>query len=113
VNAPPVRSCGQLGGRPTQYFDVGIKESLDNLWRRVRASPVPRPRQLVFGSQTWFDDGHLRLAEVDTGQLTPAQAAVTEWCAWMRVQRGLTERSIAAYSYYAADLLDTVTAADE
>ena len=56
--------------------------------------------------------GYLRAAEVDEGQLTPAQAAVTEWCAWMRAQRGLTEKSIAAYCYYAAGLLDAVTAAD-
>lgn len=56
--------------------------------------------------------GYLRAAEVDEGQLTPAQAAVTGWCAWMRAQRGLTEKSIAAYCYYAAGLLDAVRAAD-
>ena len=56
--------------------------------------------------------GYLRVAEVDAGQLTPAQAAVTEWCTWMRAQRGLTEKSIAAYCYYAVGLLDAVTAAD-
>ncbi|HRC12032.1 MAG TPA: tyrosine-type recombinase/integrase [Dermatophilaceae bacterium] len=56
--------------------------------------------------------GYLRVAELDAGQLTPAQAAVTEWCAWMRAQRGLTEKSIAAYCYYAGGLLDTVRAAD-
>lgn len=56
--------------------------------------------------------GYLRAAEVDDEQLTPAQVAVTEWCTWMRGQRGLTEKSIAAYSYYAAGLLDAVTATD-
>lgn len=56
--------------------------------------------------------GYLRVVELDTGQVTPAQAAVTEWCAWMRIQRGLTEKSIAAYCYYAAGLLDAVKAAD-
>jgi len=56
--------------------------------------------------------GHLRVAEVDAGRLTPAQAAVTEWCTWMRDQRGLTEKSIAAYCYYAVGLLDAVTATD-
>ena len=56
--------------------------------------------------------GYLRAAEVDEGQLTPAQVAVTQWCAWMRAQRGLTEKSIAAYCYYAAGLLDAVRAAD-
>lgn len=56
--------------------------------------------------------GYLRVAEVDTGQLTPVQAAAAQWCAWMRVQRGLTEKSIAAYRYYAAGLLDMATATD-
>lgn len=56
--------------------------------------------------------GYLRAAEVDAGQLTPAQAAVAQWCSWMRVQRGLAEKSIAAYRYYAAGLLDAVTATD-
>ncbi|MHB1491752.1 MAG: tyrosine-type recombinase/integrase, partial [Cellulomonas sp.] len=56
--------------------------------------------------------GYLRAAEVDEGRLTPAQAAVTGWCVWMRAQRGLTEKSIAAYCYYAAGLLDAVRAAD-
>lgn len=56
--------------------------------------------------------GYLRAAEVDDEQLTSAQAAVVEWCTWMRVQRGLTEKSVAAYCYYGAGLLDAVTAAD-
>ncbi|MGH3447694.1 MAG: tyrosine-type recombinase/integrase [Nocardioidaceae bacterium] len=56
--------------------------------------------------------GYLRVAAVHTGQLTPGQAAVIEWCTWMRVRRGLTEKSIVRNCYYAAGLLDTVTAAD-
>ena len=56
--------------------------------------------------------GYLRAAGVDEGQLVAAQAAVAEWCTWMRVQRGLTEKSVARYCYYAAGLLDAVTAAD-
>ncbi|MDP3950642.1 tyrosine-type recombinase/integrase [Microbacterium sp.] len=56
--------------------------------------------------------GYLRTAEVDASQFTPAQAAVAQWCAWMRNQRGLTEKSIAAYCYYGAGLLDAVTATD-
>ena len=56
--------------------------------------------------------GYLRAAEVNERRLTPAQAAVTDWCSWMRVQRGLTEKSIVAYCYHAAGLLDEVTAAD-
>lgn len=56
--------------------------------------------------------GYLRAADVDAGQLTPAQVAVAEWCAWMRVQLGLTEKSVARYCFYATGLLDAVTAAD-
>lgn len=58
------------------------------------------------------DAGYLRAAEVNEAQLTPAQAAVTDWSTWMQVQRGLTVKSIAAYRYYASGLLDAVTAAD-
>lgn len=56
--------------------------------------------------------GYLRAAGPNEEQLTPIQAAVTEWCTWMRVQRGLTEKSVARYCYYAAGLLDLVKAAD-
>jgi site-specific recombinase XerC len=56
--------------------------------------------------------GYLRAAGASEEQLTPTQAAVAEWCLWMQVQRGLTEKSIARYCYYAADLLDAVKAAD-
>lgn len=56
--------------------------------------------------------GYLPAAGADEEQLTPTQAAVTEWCTWMRAQRGLTEKSIARYCYYAAGVLDAVTAAD-
>lgn len=56
--------------------------------------------------------GYVRTAEVNEEFLTPAQAAVTQWRAWMRGQLGLTEKSVAAYCYYAADLLDAVMAAD-
>ena len=56
--------------------------------------------------------GYLRAAEVNERQPTPAQAAVTDWCSWMSVQRGLTEKSVAAYRHYAAGLLDEVAAPD-
>lgn len=59
-----------------------------------------------------MDSGYLHAPEVNEHSLVPAQAAVVEWCAWMRGQRGLTEKSIARHSYYAAGLLDTVTAPD-
>lgn len=59
------------------------------------------------------DAGYVRpAAGVNEAQLTPAQAAVTEWHAWMRAQLGLTEKSVARYCYYAAGLLGWVRAAD-
>lgn len=56
--------------------------------------------------------GYLGAAEVDAGPVTPAQAAVAEWCSWMRDQRVLTAKTIAARCHYAAGLLDVLTAAD-
>jgi integrase len=44
--------------------------------------------------------------------LTPARSVVVDWCSWMRDQRGLTEKTIAARCHYAAGLLDVLTAAD-
>ena len=37
---------------------------------------------------------------------------MADWCSWMREQRGLTEKTIAARCHYAAGLLDVLTAAD-
>ena len=56
--------------------------------------------------------GYLKVAEVTTGQLTSAQAAVEDWCSWMRERRGLTEKTVAAYRHYAAGLVDEMTAVD-
>lgn len=56
--------------------------------------------------------GYLRVAEDGEDQPTLVQASVMEWCTWMRVQRGLTEKSVAAYCYDGAGLLDAVTAED-
>ena len=54
--------------------------------------------------------GHLGAAEVCAGPLTPAQAAVVEWRSWMRDQRGLTGKTIAARCHRAAGLLDVLAA---
>jgi site-specific recombinase XerD len=54
-------------------------------------------------------DGYLDLAVVESGHPTPAQAAVAEWRGWMRYQRGLTEKTVAARVRYAAGLLDALT----
>jgi integrase len=59
-----------------------------------------------------IDAGYLGVTDVDVGPLTPAQAAVAQWCSWMRDQRGLTEKTITARCHYAAGLLDVITATD-
>lgn len=58
------------------------------------------------------DAGYLGVTDAAVGPLTPAQAAVTQWCSWMRDQQGLTEKTIAARCHYAAGLLDVITATD-
>ncbi len=55
---------------------------------------------------------YLSAAEVDTSQLTSARAAVADWSSWLRDQRRLTEKSIAARCYYASGVLDELTTAD-
>ena len=51
------------------------------------------------------DAGYLGMTDADAGLVTPPQAAVAEWCSWMRDRRGLTEKTIAARCHYAAGLL--------
>lgn len=58
------------------------------------------------------DAGYLAVARADAGTATPAQASVSAWCEWMRDQRGVTTKTIAARCHYAAGLLDVITAAD-
>lgn len=80
---------------------------------RARDLPCGSVKRWMGALRRFLEEaGYLRLVEVDEGQLTQGKAAVTEWCAWMRTQRGLTEKSVAAYCYYAAGLLDTVIVAD-
>lgn len=55
---------------------------------------------------------YLGPVEVEAGQFSPAQAAVAQWCSWMRDQRGLAQKTIAARCHYAAGLLDVITAID-
>lgn len=57
-----------------------------------------------------IDAGYLTVTGADSGPATPAQVEVAQWCLWMRDQRGLTEKSIAACCYYAAGVLDLVVA---
>ena len=56
--------------------------------------------------------GYLSAIGIQTDSLTPAQTAVADWCSWMREQRGLTEKTIAARCHYTAGLLEVLTAAD-
>jgi len=56
--------------------------------------------------------GYLGRSTSEPVALTPAQAAVHDWCGWMRDQRGLTTKTIAAYCRYAAGVLDKVVSAD-
>ena len=56
--------------------------------------------------------GYLSATGVQADSLTPARSVVVDWCSWMREQRGLTEKTIAARCRYAAGLLDVLTAAD-
>ncbi len=58
------------------------------------------------------DSGYLGVTSVDAGPVTPAQAAVAQWCSWMRDQRGLTEKTIVARCHYAAGLLGVISTAD-
>lgn len=58
------------------------------------------------------DAGYLCVTDADADPVTPAQAAVAEWCSWMRDRRGLTEKTTAARCHYAAGLLDVITARD-
>lgn len=52
------------------------------------------------------------VAKQDVDALTPTQSAVEQWCTWMRDQRALSEKTIAARCHYAAGLLDVITTAD-
>lgn len=56
--------------------------------------------------------GYLGALEVEADQVTPAQSAVAHWCAWMRRERGLAEKTIEARCHYAAGLVDVLTTAD-
>jgi len=54
--------------------------------------------------------GYLSSVGVQSDPLTPAQTAVADWCLWMREQRGLAGKTIAARCHYASGLLDLLTA---
>jgi len=55
---------------------------------------------------------YLSATGVQADSLTPAQSVVVDWCSWMREQRGLAEKTIAARCHYAAGLVEVLAAAD-
>ena len=56
--------------------------------------------------------GYFAASENEVCAVTEAQAAVTEWRTWMRDDRGLLEKTIAARCYSGAGLVDVVATPD-
>ena len=102
-----------------QVVDAGVDDIDEELLGRFLAAERSRDRPCV-SVESWMGAlrrfltaaGHLKAAEVDAGQVTPTLAAVAAWCWWMHDRRGLTEKTIAAYCYYGAGLVDVVAGAD-
>ena len=103
----------------TQLAGAGIDDIDEDLLARFLA--VERSRDLPcvsvkqgIGTMRRFltAAGYLSAAVVQADSLTPAQTAVAGWCSWMREQRGLAEKTIAARCHCAAGLLDVLMAAD-
>lgn len=58
------------------------------------------------------DAGYLVATDAGADLATSGLTAVAEWCLWMRDERGLCEKTIAARRHYAAGLVDVITRAD-
>lgn len=56
--------------------------------------------------------GYLGAAKPGPDPSTPVQVAAWEWCSWLRGQRALTEKTVAAYCRYGAGLLDKIATVD-
>ena len=82
---------------------VAAEQSRDFVCVTVKSSMGTMRRFLI-------DAGYLTVTGADSGPATPSQVEVAQWCSWMRDQRGLTQKSIAACCYYAAGVLDLVVA---
>ena len=102
-----------------QLVGVEVDDIDEDLLARFVAVEGSRDRPCVAVKQ-WIGTmrrfltaaGYLSATGVQPDSLTPTQAAVADWCSWMREQRGLTEKTIAARCRYAAGLLDVLMAAD-
>ena len=102
-----------------QGVDVGVDDIGEELLDRFVAAE--RSREVVCGTvkssmgtmrRFLTASGHLRPSSGGAGSVSPAQAEVEQWCSWMRDERGLTEKTIAARCHYAAGLLDVITTSD-
>jgi site-specific recombinase XerC len=102
-----------------QEVGAGVDDIGEDLLERFVAAERSRDFVCVtvkssMGTMRRFltEAGYLDVTAADTGPVTPAGAAVAQWCSWMRDQRGLTEKTIAARRHYAAGLLDVITGTD-
>lgn len=80
--------------RSRQVVCVAVKNSMGTMRRFLNAA------------------GYLRCSKTDLRGPTPVDDALDRWRRWMRDERGLTEKTIAARCRYAAGLLDVVTPAE-
>jgi len=99
--------------------DADLVDLDEGLLARFVAAEQARPVMCVavknsMGTMRRFlkATGHLRSAKTDTECLTSVEDALDQWRGWMRDERGLTERTIAARCRYAAGLVDVVTPAE-
>lgn len=102
-----------------QAVGAGIDDIDEELLGRFLARERSREVVCTTVKSSWnpvrrflTDAGYLAPDPGDAGPLTPARAAVAAWCAWMRQERGLSERTIDARRGYAAGLLEVITGAD-
>lgn len=97
-----------------QEYSPGSAAGMGNVLARVSMWMQEVSVQRWMGAMRRFlaSTGYLAATLKGPDRDTPAQAAVAEWSSWMRDQRGLTEKSIAAYGRYAAGLLDRCLAED-
>jgi len=100
-----------------QLVGAGVDDIDENLLARFLAMEETRDppcvsMKQVSGTMRRFLTvaGYLDIAGVQEDSLDPVQSAVTQWCTWMRGQRGLTEKTIAARCRYAAGLVEVVAA---
>jgi site-specific recombinase XerC len=98
--------------------DADIDDLDESLLVRFVAAEQSRPVVCVavknsMGTMRRFlnSAGYLRRSKTDVESPTSVEDALDHWRGWMRDERGLTEKTIAAHCRYAAGLLDVVTPA--